>query len=564
MVHTADGVGIPGVGVSVAGSGQTATTDSNGAASVTAPGSTFTVSLTATNYVPQSVTVVTSSNGVVTWDDPATVVTGSGSQMTLSVPMGRMASAPTVAVTITELDGKILPLPAAAAAQLTKSKQRAETYVVPLQHTFTVEDGEYAFLFAGQRNFSAVTGLRMLGDPDQPGWPALNDVSPRPTTPNLGGSFTWVEWGPSSSAPPDLNRYLVGLWRPRTSYLSGSRPQDAIVFYTPTTTPPDFPRDSKPFRRNYPYALNGVTKGDGTFELLMAERYVALGFRYLFNELWLAYQQLAAARDALLILPIQPSAQWADNADIAGVQRLLLEAILFEHRERAGVLDPKPDSNDLDIAPLGDFKRQRFQQQLPPPRLGTVCLAGFSAGVGAVKTVMQAELSFRPSAKARSWNDELANPYRAAPTTLIASWRETWDIDAPSSIYGSAGSWAKFLRTWETNGKRTDRIARCYHSEHTGWGPTDPDAMQPATGHPTLSKDATAASASRHGARGVERHGPSGSAVWFSNNYLAGNGPPSGWNKDADAPAYWSYKPHSVMPVVCFAHAAANSRLQSL
>ena len=89
------------------------------------------------------------------------------------------------------------------------------------------------------------------------------------------------------------------------------------MFYTPNTAAnrgylTDFP----PYRRNYPYALN--QSGNPQKPQQLSQRYVSLGLRYIFNEKFLAYQMLAAARDALLIVPIQPAANWEVFADSDG------------------------------------------------------------------------------------------------------------------------------------------------------------------------------------------------------------------------------------------------------
>jgi hypothetical protein len=76
-----------------------------------------------------------------------------------------------------------------------------------------------------------------------------------------------------------------------------------------------------------------------------------------------------------------------------------------------------------------------------------------------------------------------------------------------------------------------------------------------------------------------ESYGATGSLVTFDHRYLTGNGPGAGWNETAseshppDTPAFWTgvdppddigSHAHQAIPLIGFAHAAANSRLRKL
>jgi hypothetical protein len=557
-LRTADGVPIVGATVALAdssgtSSGSGATTDANGLVTVTPSDNSFSVTASMTNYREQSTSISVESSGSSVWDDPGSIVSGSGGQLNVEIRLGRLVPSPTVPF---------------QESIITITPQNPST-VVPMQHTFTVDDGEYAFLFAGNRNFWAVTSPNMLGSPTAPGWGAFTATSAA-IEPRMTGHFAWLEWAPPGGDPPSLNRYLVGLWRARSSVVSGSKPRDAIVFYTPNTDPArGYLSDSPPYRGNYPYGLN---QSDNPTKL--TQRYVTLGLRYLFNEKFLAYQLLAAARDSLLIVPIQPFGNWEVFQRPEGVARLLAEAILFEHRQRVNPDDP---SGTVDTAPSQNFVRTRAAQHLPPPTVGTVVTAGFSAGLCPITQLIRG-VPANGQYPTRSWKDESGNSYFANPSQFVAGWREIWDFDGYARCIGSASEWAGMLATWRrANGhdSSSDRVVRCYHTDYTGWSASSLDAMNAAIGPPAQGSGATPA----QGSKAAEREGSTGTAVWLHHTYLTGNGPARGWDESAtadhppDTPAFWTgvdppkeigFNAHQAVPMISFAHAAGLSQLQKL
>jgi len=569
-VRTADGVPIVGATVGLDG-GSTVNTDANGAAVLSPSDDSFTVTASMANYSEQATTVSLDKSGIPSWDDPGTIVTGSGVQLNVEIRLGRMAPAPTVATNQKTLDNGILRIPDNV------NKSAWSSYVAPLQYTFTMEDGEYAFLFAGNKQFWATTAPTMLGNPNGKGWDAFA-AKPTPIEPQTQGKFTWVEWASPGGSPSAFPRYLVGLWRPRSSAVPGSAPRDAIIFYTPNTvTSRGYLSDSPPYRGNYPYALNQAD--DMKDRQKLAQRYIGLGLRYIFNEKFFAYQLLATARNALLIVPIQPAAQWGTLIRPQSNARLLSEAILFEHRQR---LAPDADPS-LDTAPArnergGLIVRTLMAQHLPPPPLGTTVTAGFSAGMLVINKLVAAmkATGANAQASARSWTDESKDPYSAGIAEFAVSWREIWDFDGSANVLGSAGTWLGTLAGWQqapghlTNGV-TDRIARCYHTDYTDWN-AGSIGNAPIVGNPLPRNGAVPLQGSSP--KAAELHGVNGSAVWFSHNYLTGHGPQDGWNEEKDppdAPAFWKgvdppddigINAHQAVPMVCFAHAAANSQLR--
>jgi hypothetical protein len=576
LVRTADEVPIVGATVTLNG-GSNVITDGAGEATLasTPTADSFMITASITNYVTQNVTVILDNNGVPSWDDPGTIVSGIWGHLTLEIRLGRLMPAPTV-----DYSDDVLNIPASIFNSF-KSPSNP-SYVVPMQHTFTNADGQYSFLFATNRNFWAATGQNILSRATSPGWGSFMATATA-IDPKIKDHFTWLEWAPPGGSPSSLNRYLVALWRRRSSTLPGSAPRDVIIFYTPNTSDSrGYLPDNPPYRGSYPYALN---QSENVRRL--TQQYVTLGLRYLFNEKFLAYQMLASARDALLIVPIQPAAKWEVFRLRDGVQRLLTEAILYDHRQR---LVPDADSSVLDTAPPRNVRggisaRTVFAKHLPPPVQGTVVTAGFSAGMEAVKNLI---ISTGTSYTSRSWNDESKNSYFADSTKFIASWREIWDFDGSANVVGSDATWARTLAEWkradghEINGV-SDRVARCYHTDYTGWDAhRSLNVMNAVIGQPVPS--ASLSFIQDAGSKTAERHGENGSAVVFNHTYLTGNGPPKDWHenevvlldgskKPPDAPAFWKgidppndigSNAHQAVPLICLAHAAANSQLRKV
>lgn len=579
-VTTADGVSIPGASVSV-NNGTPTLTDATGRVALASSGSSVSLSVVMTGYGSQDITLAVGSGGALTWDDPGSVVSGSGSNLTIQVPLGRLTPAPTVpwGTPVADLDYANSDIALRQSVVDGFKSPFNSAFTLPLQFTFTRPDDEYAFLYAGKARFHAATTRQLLGSQDgAQGWDAFNAGQPSVIEPVIQGHFTWVEWT-SPDGQSNASRYLVALWRLRSTATLQAATRDAIVFYTPNTAfDPGgnlyFPKDSPPYRGNYPYGANqrGLSAAGGTGSPLpLAQRYVELGLRYLFNERFLAYDLLAAGRNALVIVPICPSGNWEEFGVLGGVQRLLLESILFERRA-----NDDPAAGPLDTAPPRRARALIVQRVMgsyaPPPSLGRIVVAGTSGGGRPVKSLLQmASLASSASGQtARSWQDEVKNPYLADPTALNSSWRELWDFEISQQSVGAKAGWAQTLIAWQRapghySGGVSDRIIRMYHADYTGWTANDLNLMLPAlggtNGQPTQRS-------SQNGGMAVELEGSTGTAVWFSRKFLEGNGPAPGWVSPTpgnvpDQPAFWTGHQHHVVSTICFAHAAGISGLQT-
>ena len=593
LVTTSNQTPIPQADVSIDGNPSVSTTP-NGTLVLSPSNDPFTLKISMPNYVTQTVTVqFESSANSYQWDDPGTTLTQTAqpaAKLTMTVRLGRMKPAPSIPFdpNMLELTPKELEaIPKNAAG---KHFDQTKTIENP-QQTFVWPDGSYYFipqyppkfikspqtpnLFElgnlQSCNFYSATSEMLTNntrDPKATGWDSFNYGSLESEIQGLG-DFTYVEWAsPDSTKRPNgaqYNRYLVGLWRPRASEGTPSDTEDAIVFFTPPTRQPPkgrFLPDQAPYVKNYPYALN---QWNVAAPAVLTQAYVDLGARYLWGDKFISHQILAAKKDALFVIPIQPSTHWEDFQNVEGVSRLLSEAFLFEHRQglqrqtAIGKPPPKPD---------------KFALQSPTPALGVVAVAGYSRGIQNVRDLAMKSSNYRASQ--RTWPSEIVNPYLADATAFLKAWREIWDFDGV--LDESPASWRSKLNTWQrvsshlVQGK-TDRAIRLYHTQASHWTSEIAGAARPFVGTPVSSKVSNA--------KVREYHGPTGDVVWLANSLIYGNSPAAGeWavaphsetDYFPDRPRFWgrpgakdpSFWAHQDCLKIFVAHAASRSQLRKI
>jgi hypothetical protein len=565
-VSTADGEPIQD-GVSIAVNDGPSNSIDKGQLTLTADAWPLDLTVTRQQYNPQSISIGLDASGSPIWDDPGSFVSKSGTDLTVRVQLGRMKPAPTkpwgTRIAGLEYANSNIAITKAVLDSFGKDAHGNPVlfnmnFIQPLQHTFTRADGQYAFLYAGKTRFYAATSPQLLGDNDgEQGWKCFN-AQPSDIDPLTQGHFTFVEWTSPEADSQDL-RYLVALWRPRSAAAATAANRDVIVFYTPNAewNPGGtlfFPKDTSPYRGYYPYAANqrGLDGSEKDPQVL-AQRYVELGLRYLFNERHLVYDLLAAGRDALVMVPINLSGHWEIFGQPDGLERALSEAILFERRAQ-----DDPTMGPLDTAPAR-LEVRVLRPYPAPPSLGTVVVAGTSGGRSAVQPLLQTAIKGGPALS-------LADLYRSDPTRLYASWREVWDFELAQKGYGAKRDWATTLISWQRAGSHyqgglSDRIVRFYHAQYTDWTADDLELMRKCLSLVPGASVQTTQRASKNGGHARELEGPTGTAVWFSRQFLERNGPAPDWNT-GDQPAFWEGDQHHVVSTICFAHAASVSRLR--
>jgi hypothetical protein len=339
---------------------------------------------------------------------------------------------------------------------------------------------------------------------------------------------------------------------------------DVIVYFSPTTTPDKgYPADTLPWRGPYPFQAtkDGVVREGGPPALV--QRYLVLLYRYLFFEKLFAYQLLAAQRSAVILFPIQPSGDWGPVASASGLTRLVAEVTHFLHRNH---LTGASDRGEPDKAPLPGARARYPALHLDPAGLRRLVLAGFSAGIGPITSLLGAvPTSDLPDKRFRR---EL---FGADCSALLNAWKEVWDLDGAHFSVGGApkgptidarpNGWVTFQDAavaWLT--RDSTRMLRSYRSEFTArWstGVFDQTASGPltkfASGPRRTAKAGNSVAAERHDDARC-------SLVYFGSDYL--HHTPAA--KSADQPPFWYFPvdgDHHAVPAVAFGHAALLSGL---
>jgi hypothetical protein len=372
------------------------------------------------------------------------------------------------------------------------------------------------------------------------GWGRINHSNPIQINPSQLGDFAYLEWGLGGNEP----RLLLGVWVPRfvetPSYLN------FIIFFTPITASYlGYPADQFPWLGSYPYLaskVKPVQEGPSPLQ----QRYVGLGFRYLFPEKLLLYQLLASKHQAVVVIPIQPSADWGPFTYAPALARLVTEITHYLHR--TGKTSGGQTNTGPDVAPVSPrYRVGRTRIQLAPPPLQRVVLSGFSAGVGPIAQMLPTTIGQRFDESRFNQGGLSAHAlFGADVAPFLDAWMEVWDHDAPKGVLDQID---QFLPAWlDQNSKR---IGRCYQSQYTtpqDWIQKTPLGKYAPNILPTASVASTYA---------IERHGDRASLMYFASNYLVHSSV-----SPAIAPVFWgAATDHQSVPMVTFGHAAVVSGL---
>ena len=245
-----------------------------------------------------------------------------------------------------------------------------------------------------------------LGNPAADGWARFSAT--RHDVPPSGLSrvhlFEYGEVGAARSAP----RFLVAVWLPNAMADVGYKEMDTLVWFTPSTNPPDYPVADYPFTGDYPYALmarGGLELNDKKqyvshpYEGLQS--YVQLPFGHLHASHFLSHHMLAAGRAAAIVIPVAPSANfelWLSPTTLMRMLKEICVAIPRNNIDRVAKLHPKP------------------------PKLGRVGVAGFSSSGDRLKRLLK-----RNGPDIHYMDPEWGTPTDAQE--FNAAWRELWCID---------------------------------------------------------------------------------------------------------------------------------------
>jgi hypothetical protein len=375
----------------------------------------------------------------------------------------------------------------------------------------------------------------IFGDLSKPGWARFRHT-PVNVPLKERGAYMLLEYGYDNTwaRPRSGPRFLVAVWAPRVAL--GPRPQ-VVVFYSPPTKPGDFPVDSYPFLRSYPYAAYATAPPQPRPAGEVFPPYTHLAVRYLVSGYKILYQILAAGRNPVVVMPIQPSQNWGPLACQAGLCRLIKEVLRFLYARQLASGRAAPIAK-LSLAggrasvfpDAGLFTDERI------PDAWMLTVSGFSAGINPVLSVCTKE----------SFDDKLYVPelFHAPPAPLRDGWREIWDIDG---VADSAESHLKTLRSWLST--TTNRRVRSYHSTPQG-SRTAPRALVEA---PRIVRQSGTAT---QGVYAEEGTSADGRATWvlFSKNSLGQD--PKEKDPPRTIPQLGKDDAHHTVIELAFGHAA--------
>lgn len=269
-----------------------------------------------------------------------------------------------------------------------------------------------------------------------------------------------------------------------------------------------------------------------------------VAINYVLDGYKIIYQLIAAGRNPIVVMPVQPSSDWGPWASQGGIGRSIREVVRFLFAKRYVATKPLTFSQlRLSPAGTGEFPPEKplSNDTLPDDTQLRITVSGFSAGVSAIITLC----SGVPDKLRQELPQNYPAPLFFAPDTFMNDrWVELWDIDC--SIQ-KVMSWDQGIQSWKAwKGRSSKRRIRAYHSQDTS-----PLGSQNGLVEAKLV-------VRKMGKAGFVELGesPDKSITWvgFSDSYLIGN--KTSPNHVKVKPEFGTLDPHHFVPTIAFAHAA--------
>ena len=353
------------------------------------------------DFAPLTLNLVRSASELTwRWTTPAQQVHTLGRTVEMAVVLGRIRAAPVQYIPEKELQDRATKAKAPIDAN---HKQRHPDQKLPdyarvenLRAVLVTKD--YTARFPTQERLSDfhLAKAELLGDQHKTNWDRFASTK---HTPNLAqqSKLYLVEYGAVGVSSSPAPRFLLAVWVPNACAKIGVKNMDFVVWLHPNTRPDSFPEDHYPFRGDYPYALWAYTEGT-TYQAV--QRYVNLPLHHLYSQQFLAYQMAAAAKAAVIVIPVIPTSNYTLFESGATLMRLLKELCLWI---------PRLDQGLPQIFP-------------PPPRVRRVVISGFSAAVPHIGTLLrQIRTTPDPHYQTAVWLSPAAE--------FDSAWQEIWAID---------------------------------------------------------------------------------------------------------------------------------------
>jgi hypothetical protein len=474
---------------------------------------------TATDFAPESV-IVNNMNGTWTSDNPACLISLSGDLLDLTLTIGCVMLTPVLLPT-----SKGSPRDNPGAAMVDKvAGPPGETFMyrgawLNLENFTRLDDPVFGKVDAFEWD-----RFKHTGRPVPQGQPGRDlEVNPKDF-----GYLLLLEYGfPSASKGP---RFLIATWVPVKP--CGERPE-VLVFFSPTTKPPDYPADKWPFRKNYPYAT--TDKG---------QPYVDLGINYLITGYKIIYQLLSAGRNPIILMPIQPSGNWGPFQTQGGISRAIKEVTRFLFARQLVSADKDPPARlSLKNGRASVFPGHDLYTHATIPQSMNITLSAFSAGINPVIGICKS-----PAPDFKLYADYI---FHAPPAGFLDQWTAIWDIDGVD-----ASGWDDLVKTFnQWLSSRNTRVLHSYHSQTT-FG-REENGLVPLK---NLRREPPGGRLVEQGSRDDNR----ASWVYFANSYLTGDKqhhmqtiPEFGYmDTVGKKQVFHGFDPHHMVPAIAFGNAA--------
>jgi hypothetical protein len=372
----------------------------------------------------------------------------------------------------------------------------------------------------------------LLGDEKKAGWERFSYSVTKNIDLAQASRLYLVEYGELGREAIRGPRFLIGVWVPNTCVKISNDKMDFVVWLHPNTRPDSYPKDDYPFTQDYPYAL----WSQGYEPYTAVQRYVNLPLHHLYEQHLLAYDMSAAAKSAVIVIPVIPTSHYELFESGPTLMRLLKELCLWIPRLDNGLA----------------------RTYLPPSKVGHVVVSGFSASVPHIETLIyQAKSTHDIHYKEDIRLLASENVWVSPAAEFDSSWKEIWAIDG--YFERDLAKFSQFVRAavgWSSlsPGRRLC-IYKNDSSDGSRWDPRHEAALQ------HLIRNAS-----------VTERGHSGDKIWaisiadpsgrwhvasFSTEYVLGNA------SSTELPKLDPKGSHEMMPRLMFGHAAVTSGLRN-
>ena len=394
----------------------------------------------------------------------------------------------------------------------------------------------------------------VLGDPSKPGWGRFSTLT-RVADPAKTGHEVFFEFGEVSSMASSVPKFLIASWIPfrlMNRRISSEDKIDFVIWFTPTPREDRYPIDRYPFVTTYPYEVSGYVWYLGALGIQdlsnpqygVSQQYVRLPLYHLFQgQHLLAHLMTAAGRSACIVIPICPAAskfQFEAFLSQSGLMRLLREScarIALLRQDKPG------------------------QHPGPPPEVGRVVLAGFSAGVPRLARVISQTSTLDPYSGPDWGSDSKA---------FRDHWKEIWSFDAAyldwknprtKVIVTGKQQFSEFLNScadWVT--QNDDRKLRIYKTDFSSGGRWDPRSEHDGSFQKLVRKSGTKPQTSTSPwAISIHDSNRRWQCVSLSEEYIRDPERDTGLPLLPEGTHHGAY--HEVVPEVFFGHAVITSDL---